>query len=90
MRIKLLAKAVIAMIIAANNNILPNNLLSGVLSAIEPPNQLPMHKLVMIMPISAVQTINDVPKNGATSLEPVNSRIIVAAPLKNDVSCNLA
>ena len=77
--------AVIAMMIAANNKIRPSNLPSGLLSASAPPDQLPIHKLVIIIPINAVQTIKDVPKNGATSLEPVNSKIIVAAPQKNDV-----
>ena len=74
------------MITAADINMRPSNLPSGFLSAIVPPNQLPMHKLVIMIPINAVQTIKLVPKNGATSLEPVISSIIVAAPLKNDVS----
>ena len=81
-------KAITAIIIAANIKIRPNNLPSGLLSAIEPPSQLPMHKLVIIIPINAVQTINDVPKNGATIREPASSKIIVAAPLKNEINCN--
>ena len=82
--------AVIAMMTAAKINMRPSNFPSGLLSAIEPPNQLPMHKLVMMIPIRAVQTMRDVPKNGATNREPVSSRIIVAAPLKNDVICRRA
>ena len=89
-RIKLLPKAVTAIIIAEVNKILPNNFPSGRLSAIEPPIQFPMHRLVIIIPINAVHTIKDVPKNGATILEPVSSRIIVAAPLKKETICSCA
>ena len=77
------------MIIAANIKTRPNNFPFGFLSTIEPPSQLPKHKLVIIMPIKAVHTIRDVPKNGATIREPANSKIIVAAPLKNETNCNL-
>ena len=76
----------IATIIAANIKTRPNNFPFGFLSAIEPPSQFPKHKLVIIMPINAVQTIKEVPKNGATIREPASSNIIVAAPLKNDTS----
>ena len=85
-RIQLLAKAVTEIIIAANIRILPSNLPSGLLSATLPPSQFPKQRLVIIMPINAVQTISDVPKNGATSLEPASSSIIVAAPVRNDIS----
>ena len=85
--IQLLEYAVTAMIIAANINILPRSLASGLLSAIEPPNQFPIQSEVMMIPIRAVHTINDVPKYGATNLEPANSNIIVEAPLKNDTIC---
>ena len=89
-RIQLLANAVTEIIIAANISILPSNLPSGLLSATLPPSQFPKQRLVIIIPINAVQTINDVPKNGATNLEPASSSIIVAAPVRNEIICNRA
>ena len=86
---KLLPYAVPAIITAENINVRPNSFSSGRLSANVPPNQFPIHRLVIIIPINAVHTINDVPKYGATSREPASSIIIVAAPVKNDTVCNL-
>ena len=86
MRIALLAKAVAPRIAAARRRMRPRRRASGRRSARQPPSQFPAQRLVIITPISAVQTTSDVPRNGATRREPVSSSTMTAAPQKKEAA----